>query len=139
MFVDFLRWTLSYAPDDSFGFRPLINLGFTLRGHWPSLFGGRLNAISGLINPCDCRAHDYWVSLFLLLAFQVIRNFKWPRWKWLRQLQTRSMAAKAGNIVSGMDFSCIWSVLFLCRAPHVLQTVLFAGSDHSAGLDSGFA
>lgn len=84
---DFLRWTLSYAPDASFGFRPLINLGFTLRGHGRLFFGGRVNALSGLTSPVIVVLIIVWIGLFLVLAFQVIRNFKRPGWNWIEHLQ----------------------------------------------------
>ncbi len=72
---NFLRWTLSYAPDDSFGFRPWINLGFTLRGHNRLFFGGRFNAISGLINPFIVLLMALWVGLFLTLTVKVAAQY----------------------------------------------------------------
>src|SRR4030095_10888065 len=75
---NFLRWTLSYAPDDSFCFRPWINLGFTLRGHNRLFFGGRFNAISGLINPFIILLMALWVGLFLTLIYKVLRSVKNP-------------------------------------------------------------
>ena len=84
---NFLRWTLSYAPDDSFGFRPWINIGFTLRGHNRLFFGGRFNAISGLINPFIVLLMAVWVGLFLTLAVKVLRSIRNPGWEWLRAIR----------------------------------------------------
>ncbi len=84
---NFWRWTLSYAPDDSFGFRPLINIGFTLRGHNRLFFGGRFNAISGLINPFIVSLMVVWVGLFLTLVVKVVRTIKNPGWAWLTAIK----------------------------------------------------
>ena len=95
---NFLLWSLSYAPDDSFGFRPLINLGFTLRGHNRLLFGGRFNAITGLINPFIVFLMIAWVALFVTFAFKVIRYFKLPGWKWFRALKQDPLRGKVAKV-----------------------------------------
>lgn len=104
---NFLRWTLSYAPDDSFGFRPWINIGFTLRGHNRLFFGGRFNAISGLISPFVVLLMAVWVGLFLTLAAKVIRSIRNPGWAWLRAIREDSHRRKLAKL-------CLfWTVLYL--------------------------
>lgn len=92
--ANFLRWTVSYSHDDSFGFRPLINLGYTLRGHGRLLFGGRFNAISGLVNPAIVALVVLDVVLFIVLAYKVMRHFRFPDASWLRVLRTDSTRRK---------------------------------------------
>lgn len=104
---NFLRWTLSYAPDDSFGFRPWINLGFTLRGHNRLFFGGRFNAISGLINPFIVLLMTMWVGLFLTLAVKVLRSIRNPGWGWLRAIREDSYRRKLAKLC------LLWSAVYL--------------------------
>ena len=105
--TNFLRWTLSYAPDDSFGFRPLTNIGFTLRGHNRLFFGGRFNAISGLINPVIVLLIAVWVALFLTLAVKVLRSIKNPGWAWFRAIKEDSFRSKLAKL-------CLfWTVVYL--------------------------
>ena len=104
---NFLRWTLSYAPDDSFGFRPWINLGFTLRGHNRLFFGGRFNAISGLINPIIVLLMALWVGLFLTLAVKVVRSLRKPGWAWLSAIRQDPQRGKLAKL-------CLfWIVVYL--------------------------
>jgi hypothetical protein len=104
---NFLRWTLSYAPDDSFGFRPWINLGFTLRGHNRLFFGGRFNAISGLINPFIVLLMALWVALFLTLAVKVVRSLRKPGWAWLSLIRRDPQRRKLAKL-------CLfWIVVYL--------------------------
>lgn len=74
----FLHWTLSYAPDESFGFHAWDNFLFTLRGHSRLIFGGRFNLIKGLMNPLVVVLMCAFGIVVLLLGFQVARNFKRP-------------------------------------------------------------
>ena len=46
-----IRWTASYSPDADTQFRLWSNLQYSLRGHVRLFFGGRLNSLSGLMNP----------------------------------------------------------------------------------------
>lgn len=104
---NFLRWTLSYAPDDSFGFRPLTNLGFTLRGHSRLFFGGRFNALSGLINPLIVLLIAVWVGLFLTLAVKVLRSIKNPGSAWFRTIREDSYRTQLAKL-------CLfWTVVYL--------------------------
>ena len=104
---NFLRWTLSYAPDESFGFRPWINLGFTIRGHNRLFFGGRFNAISGLISPLIVLLMAAWVGLFITLAVKVLRSFRNPGWEWLRALWEDPYRRKLAKL-------CLfWTVVYL--------------------------
>ena len=92
----FLRWTMSYAPDESFGFHAWNNLTFTVRGHFRLFFGGRLNAISGLINPVIAALIVVLGIVVVLFLFKLVRHFRSPGWEWLRQLRndrTRSRIA----------------------------------------------
>jgi hypothetical protein len=50
-FHRFMQWTTSFSPDVSFSLNLWNNFFYTLRGHWRLLFGGRFNAIAGLVNP----------------------------------------------------------------------------------------
>ena len=83
----FLRWILSYAPDESFGFHPLDNLGYTLRGHFRLFFGGRLNASKGLLSPSIVVLIIAIAALLLTFIFKIIRHFRRPDWQWLRTLR----------------------------------------------------
>ena len=104
---NFLRWTISYAPDDSFGFRPLTNIGFTLRGHNRLFFGGRFNAISGLINPFIVLLLAVWVGLFLTLAVKVLRTARNPGWTWLSAVRDDSYRRQLAKL-------CLfWIVVYL--------------------------
>lgn len=94
---EFFRWCLSYSPDESFGFHPWTNLGFTLRGQGRLFFGGRINALSGLINPFIVLLLILWVGLFLMLVVKVARSIKNPGWEWfgaLKQDRERMKLAK---------------------------------------------
>jgi hypothetical protein len=104
---NFWRWTLSYAPDDSFGFRPWINIGFTLRGHNRLFFGGRFNAISGLINPFIVSLMIVWVGLFLTLAVKVVRSIRIPGWGWLRAIREDPVRRKLAMLC------VLWTVVYL--------------------------
>ena len=104
---NFLRWTLSYAPDDSFGFRPWINLGFTLRGHNRLFFGGRFNAISGLINPFIVLLMALWLGLFLTLTVKVVRSLRKPGWAWLTAIKRDPQQRKLAKLC------LLWIVVFL--------------------------
>jgi len=103
----FCRWTLSYAPDDSFGFRPWINIGFTLRGHNRLFFGGRFNAISGLINPFIVSLMVVWVGLFLTLVVKVVRTLRNPGWAWLSAISKDPQRRKLAILC------VLWSVVYL--------------------------
>lgn len=83
----FMRWIMSYSPDESFGFHPWNNLRYTLRGHSRLFFGGRLNALEGLINPFIVVLIVILVALLLIFGFKVVRHFKKPGWDWLRALR----------------------------------------------------
>jgi hypothetical protein len=83
----FLRWILSYAPDESFGFHPFDNLGYTLRGHFRLFFGGRLNASKGLMSPLIVVLSITLAALVLTFIFKIIRHFRRPDWQWLRTLR----------------------------------------------------
>ncbi|MEK6283078.1 MAG: hypothetical protein AABN95_22200 [Acidobacteriota bacterium] len=85
--TNFVRWMVSYAPDESFGFHAWNNLGFTLRGHSRLFFGGRLNASKGLVDPFMIGLFIVLAALFLIFAVQVIRHFKKPDLQWLRALR----------------------------------------------------
>jgi hypothetical protein len=87
---NFWRWTLSYSPDEGFGFRPWTNLGFTLRGHSRLFFGGRFNAIKGLISPFIILLIIAWVGLFLTLIIKVERSVRNPGWTWLQAIKQDS-------------------------------------------------
>ncbi len=89
-FNNLMRWTVSYAPDESFGFHAWNNLGFTLRGHFRLFFGGRLNAISGLVNPFIIVVVVLLVGVLVAWGFQVIRHFKKPDFKRLSDLRQDS-------------------------------------------------
>lgn len=104
---NFWRWTLSYAPDDSFGFRPWINIGFTLRGHNRLFFGGRLNAINGLINPFIVLLMIAWLGLFLTLAVKVVRTIMNPGWAWLRAIREDPQRRKLALLC------VLWSAVYL--------------------------
>lgn len=105
--TNFWLWTLSYAPDDSFGFRPWANIGFTLRGHNRLFFGGRFNAISGLINPFIVSLMVVWAGLFLTLAVKVVRSIKNPGWAWLRAVGEDPQRRKLALLCA------LWSVVYL--------------------------
>ena len=94
----FWRWTLSYSPDEGFAFRPWINLGFTFRGHNRLFFGGRLNAINGLISPFIILLMIAWVGLFLTLVIKVVRSFKNPGWTWLKAIKQDSTRRRLAQI-----------------------------------------
>ena len=85
--TSFIRWAMSYAPDDSFGFHALNNLGFSLRGHFRLFFGGRFNASSGLLNPLVVVLGLALLTAFLLLVIKVIRNFRRPDFQWVSSLR----------------------------------------------------
>ncbi|HEV2883787.1 MAG TPA: hypothetical protein VGW36_02955 [Pyrinomonadaceae bacterium] len=80
-----MRWTLSYSPDESFGFNFWDNLGFTVRGHFRLFFGGRLNAIQGLVSPPILILIVLLVLVIAILLVQIIRNFRKPTFKRLRE------------------------------------------------------
>ena len=85
--ANFLRWAMSYAPDESFGFHALNNLGFSIRGHFRLFFGGRLNASSGMLSPLVIALFVILATVFLLLAFRVIRHFRKPDLRWVDSLR----------------------------------------------------
>lgn len=85
--ASFIHWAMSYAPDESFGFHALNNLGFSIRGHFRLFFGGRLNASSGLLSPLVVALFVILLIAFLLLAIRIIRNFRKPDLRWLDPLR----------------------------------------------------
>lgn len=112
----FWRWTLSYSPDENFAFRPWINLGFTLREHSRLFFGGRLNAISGLINPFIVLLMIAWVGLFLTLAVKVVRSIRNPGWAWLKAINQDTVRRKLALICLLWTF--VYLIVLYLYIPH---------------------
>lgn len=87
-FEKFMHWITSFSPDVSFSFDARSNFFYSLRGHWRLLFGGRFNAIKGLLNP-------FIVVLMLGLAvavvaflYKLVRSIGKPDLQWMWLLKT---------------------------------------------------
>lgn len=93
---DFTRWLTSFNRGDGFKFDAWSNLIFTLRGFPRLFFGGRFNLIEGLISPWIVVLLITLVAVALILAFNLIRDFKRLGFTWIRSIrndeQWRSLA-----------------------------------------------
>ena len=74
-----IRWTASYSPDADTSFGLWSNLQYSLRGHIRLFFGGRLNALSGLLNPFVVVLLIGLLAAVLFFIFEVVRNFRATR------------------------------------------------------------
>ena len=82
-----VRWMISYAPDESFGFHAWNNLVFTVRGHLRLFFGGRLNAAKGLMGPFLILLLVLLGALLVVFLYRVVRTFKKPGLGWVSMLR----------------------------------------------------
>src|ERR1051325_1094113 len=71
-----IRWTASYSPDADTSFGVWSNLQYSLRGHMRLFFGGRFNALRGLLNPFVIVLLIGLLAAVLFFIVEVVRNFK---------------------------------------------------------------
>jgi hypothetical protein len=71
-----IRWTVSYSPDADTSFGLWSNLRYSLRGHIRLFFGGRFNALQGLVNPFVIVLLLCLPVALLFFIFNVLRNFR---------------------------------------------------------------
>jgi len=69
-----LRWSASYSPDADTRFVFWSNLGYSLRGEVRLFFGGRSNALHGLMNPGIVLLIAVLVIAVLLLIVALLRK-----------------------------------------------------------------
>src|ERR1051325_8876683 len=74
-----IRRAASYSPDADTSFGLWSNLQYSLRGHIRLFFGGRLNALSGLLNPFVVVLLIGLLAAVLFFIFEVVRNFRATR------------------------------------------------------------
>src|SRR5678815_1002633 len=120
----FLRWILSYAPDESFGFHPLDNLGYTLRGHFRLFFGGRLNASNGLLNPLIVLLIVMLAVLLLIWVFKIVRNLSRPGMEWFRALR-QDPARRTLALLCILWTSLYLIFLFFLMAHHTFYRLFY--------------
>ena len=110
-FSRFLQWTTSFSPDVSFSFDLWSNFFYTIRGHWRLFFGGRFNAIAGLVNP-------FIIVLMLMLAasiltfifkliYQLLRGSVRPGFAWVGLLK------RDRQLRTVLLLSAIWTFAYL--------------------------
>ena len=122
--TNFARWTLSYAPDESFGFHAWNNLVFTLRGHARLFFGGRINALSGLVNPFVVMLLVLLIALTITLIFKVIRHFRKPKLQSVLGWQEDSRLRTVG-ILCVLWIGLYLIFLFLLLPHHTFYRLLY--------------
>jgi hypothetical protein len=71
-----IRWAASYSPDADTGFRFWSNVQYSLRGHVRLLFGGRFNALKGLVNPLIIVLLLCLLGAILFFGFNVLKNLR---------------------------------------------------------------
>ena len=71
-----IRWTASYSPDADTSFGVWSNLQYSLRGHMRLFFGGRFNALRGLLNPFVIVLLIGLLAAVLFFIVEVVRNFR---------------------------------------------------------------
>jgi hypothetical protein len=120
----FLRWISSYAPDESFGFHPLDNLGYTLRGHFRLFFGGRFNASNGLLNPLVVLLIVMLAVLLLILVFKIVRNLSRPGMEWFRALR-QDPARRTLALLCILWTSLYLIFLFFLMAHHTFYRLFY--------------
>lgn len=77
-----LRWTTSYSPDADTRFALWSNLTYSLRGEVRLFFGGRMNLLSGLLNPFVLLLIGVLIVAALLLVPAVAWNLLRLRRRW---------------------------------------------------------
>ena len=115
---------MSYAPDESFGFHALNNLGFTLRGHFRLFFGGRLNASSGLLNPLIIVLLVVLVVVFLLFAVKTFRYLRKPDFRWFDSLLTDPIRRRTATLCL-LWISVYLVFLFFLLAHHTYYRLFY--------------
>jgi len=120
----FLRWILSYAPDESFGFHPWDNFVYTLRGHFRLFFGGRLNASNGLLNPLIVLLIVMLAALLLILVFTIVRNLSRPGMEWFRALR-QDPARRTLALLCILWTSLYLIFLFFLMAHHTFYRLFY--------------
>ena len=71
-----IRWSASYSPDADTAFHLWSNLQYSLRGHVRLFFGGRLNALRGLMNPAIVVLLIGLVASILFFIFSLVKNLR---------------------------------------------------------------
>ncbi len=110
-FRRFMHWTTSFSPDVSFSFNLWSNFFYILRGHWRLFFGGRFNAIAGLVNP-------FVLVLMLMLAasiaififkliHQLLRGSVRPDFAWVGLFKSDR------RLKTVLRLSAIWTFAYL--------------------------
>jgi hypothetical protein len=69
-----LHWAASYSPDADMKFNFWSNLQYSLRGQVRLFFGGRFNALKGIVNPLVVILTVCLVATIVLLVFYSVRN-----------------------------------------------------------------
>jgi hypothetical protein len=97
----FVRWTTSYSPDADTKFHIWSNLQYSLRGQVRLFFGGRLNALRGLVNPAIVVLLICLIAAILFFIFNLVQNFRSPK----LQMETRQKTV--------LLLSLLWAGVYL--------------------------
>lgn len=87
-FGKFIHWITSFSTDVSFSFDARSNLFYSLRGHWRLFFGGRFNAIKGLLNPFIVLLMIGLAAVLVTFLYKLLRSFGKPDLQWVGLLKT---------------------------------------------------
>ena len=99
--VKLLRWTVSYSPDAETKFNLWSNLQYSLRGHVRLFFGGRINALRGLMNPAIVVLLLCLVAAIPFFIVNLLKNLRRPE----LLLQTRQKTV--------LLLSLLWTAVYV--------------------------